>query len=461
MTLLGQFALWGAFVFAAVAATMATLSGALRRPTYTTGAAWALAGAAVLTSAALGVLARVLIASDFAIRYVATFTAFSLPDAFKLGAIASGPPGVLLLWSTGLAIAAACAAHHGVREDARRGAMLVLALAVVVLFALTLCAIDHNPFIRVDPAPIDGLGMDPELQRGSILLATPLLLIGLGIATAAAVVGALTALSRPFSARIRGLLRQLAAATELTLVPGVLLGVRAASQVGTGGFRLWDQLHVGAVVVLVTAFVVSWVATPAYDAGLGGFARRVSIVGIAVTAIGIACFPLRTSADLLLRDGQSTTLTDWFGREWRFVSQGTSRFERPPNQFVLALSLAPTVGGRRVPLMTAEQREYVDGRGESRDEPVRSTGLSSGTFVDAQLALLDIGPGGAMVRITLWPLRALLAVGACVVWLGSLLRLVAALAATRDATRDAARAESEARSAAAEAEVNRWKTPAT
>ena len=456
MTSLGQFVLWGAFACAAVAATLATLAGALRRPAYAAGASWALAAAAVLTTAALAVLARVLVASEFSVRYVATFTAFSLPDALKLGAISSGPPGVLLLWSTGLAMAAAWGARRALGEDGRRGPMLVLSLAVAVLFALTLCVLQHNPFALIDPAPIDGLGMEPELQRVSIVLANPLILIGLGLATAAALVGALAALNRPFSMRMTALVRQLAVATELVLLPAVLLGIRAASQIGNGTFRLWDQLHLGAVVVLVTAFVVSWMTAMPHEEGINGFARRVSLTGVAVIAVALSGIPLRTTADVPLVDGQSTSLTDRFGRLWTFASQGTSRFERPPNQYVLAVAVAPRVGGRRLPLITAEQREYVDGRGESRYEPVRITGVSAGVLVDAQLALLEIGPGGAMVRITLWPLRTLLAVGAAILWIGALLRLAAAIGAAQAADR----AQAEAQGAAAEAAVERWKAAA-
>lgn len=456
MTSFGLAALWGAFLFAVVAATLATLAGALRRPTYVAGASLSLVGAAVCTMIALAVLARLLVASEFAVRYVATFTSFSLPDPYKLGAIAAGPAGILLLWSTGLAVAAALAARGASREDTRRAPMLVLALSVIVLFALALCTIQQNPFALVDPAPIDGLGLDPVLQRPAILLATPLVLIGLGVATAAALLGAMAAMHRPLSQRVIALLRELSAGAILLLVPGVLLGIRATSQVGDGSFRFWDQLHLGAGIVLVAALAVSWLVRSPHDGELAAFGRRVSATGLVVALLAAAMVPLRTTADVPLRDGQSTTLKDRFGRSWTFASQGMSRFERPPNQYVLALSVAPRVGGQRLPLITAEQREYVDGRGESRYEPVMVTGTRPGVLVDAQLALLEIGPGGAMVRITLWPLRSALSVGGAIVWVGTVLLLVAAGGAARAAERT----EAEARDAEAEAAVERWKAPA-
>ena len=456
MTTLGQCALWGAFLCAGVAAMLATLAGAMRRSAWLAGVSWALNGAAVLSAVALGVLARLLLASDFSVRYVATFTAFSLPDAFKLGAIASGPPGVLLLWSTGLTAAAGIVARRALQEERRRGAMLLLSLAVTVLFALLLCVVQYNPFTSIDPAPIDGLGMEPELQRASILLANPLILFGLGIATTTALVGALTALDRLYAARLTVLVRQLVALTELVLVPAILLGLRAASQVGVGGFRLWDQLHFGAVIVLVVALVTSWATTPRVEGGLGAFARRVSVTGALVALLGLMLVPLRTQREVGLRDGQSTTMTDRFGRVWTFTSQGTSRFERPPNQYVLALSLAPRVGSRRLPLITAEQREYLDGRGDSRYEPMMTTGRATGVLVDAQLALLDIGPAGATMKITLWPLRVLLEIGASMLWIGALLRLAVAVADTRDVDR----AEEQRRDAAAEAVIARWSSRA-
>jgi cytochrome c biogenesis factor len=456
VTALGAIALWSAFLLAAVAAVLSTLAGASRRPAYVRGAVWALAGAAVGATIALGALCRVLVASEFAVRYVATFTSFGLPDAFKLGAIAAGPAGVLLLWTSALALAAAHAGSSAAREDLRRAPMLVLALSVVVLFALSLSAIQLPPFALVDPAPIDGLGLDPALQRPAILLATPLVLLGLGIATVAALYGAMAALHRPFSERSIGLLRRLAAVSILLLVPGVLLGIRATSQAGDGSFRFWDQLHLGAAVVLVVALAVSWAAGSAHDGEFAAFARRVVATGIGVITLGATALALRTSADVPLRDGQTTELADRFGRRWSFASQGTSRFERPPNQYVLAIAVAPRVGGQRLPLLTAEQREYVDGRGESRWEPVMVTGLSSGLLVDAQLALLEIGPGGAMVRLTLWPLRSALSAGGAIVWIGALLLLVASLGAARQADV----AEQAARDAEAEAAIARWSVSA-
>ncbi len=449
----GSVALWGAFVLAALAAVLATLAGAMRRPALATRASWALLASAVLTAGALGVLLRLLLQSEFAVRYVATFTAFNLPELYKLGAIGAGPAGVILLWGTGLAVAAAGAARYAEREESRRGPMIVLALSVSVLFALALAVIQQNPFATLDPAPIDGLGLDPDLQRPSILLATPLVLLGLGVATVAALVAAMAALHRPLSARMTAMLRQLASAAALLLLPGVLLGIRAASQVGDGGFRLWDQLHLGAAVVLLAALLVPVIAPAATRRELDAFALRVSATGAVVALLSLALLPLHTTADLALRDGQSTTLRDRFGREWSFVSQGTSRFERPPNQYVLALSVAPRVGGRRLPLLTAEQREYVDGRGESRYEPMRVTGTAVGVLADAQLVLREIGPGGALVRITIWPLRSLLAVGGSILWIGALLAFVASFRAVRDA----AVIEAQARDDAAEAAVARWR----
>ena len=158
-----------------------------------------------------------------------------------------------------------------------------------------------------------------------------------------------------------------------------------------------------------------------HDGELAGVARRLIGVGLAVMMVGVLCLGLRTTAELPLRDGQRGALRDRFGRTWSFASQGTSRFERPPNQYVLAFSVAPQLSGKRLPLLTAEQREYVDGRGESRGEPMMVAGYASGLLVDAQLALLDVGPGGAVVRLTLWPLRSALNVGGAILWMGALL----------------------------------------
>ena len=109
MTLLGQFALWAAWLIALWGGVLG-LSGRWRaRPELRaslTGSVYAVFACLVLASLALW---YGLVTHDFNIEYVASYTSRTLPDYFLFSAFWAGQKGSLLLWAVVLSLFAALA----------------------------------------------------------------------------------------------------------------------------------------------------------------------------------------------------------------------------------------------------------------------------------------------------------------------------------------------------------------
>ncbi len=109
MTLLGQFALWAAFVlgvwcvalsFAGRWQTRPELSSTIIRSVY------AVTGCLIVASLSLW---KGLISHDFNIEYVAAYTSRNLPSAYIFSALWAGQKGSLLFWAVVLSLFAAAA----------------------------------------------------------------------------------------------------------------------------------------------------------------------------------------------------------------------------------------------------------------------------------------------------------------------------------------------------------------
>ena len=199
-----------------------------------------------LLTVSVVVLEAAFLRSDFSVALVAEHSSTTTPLGYKLTAMWSSQGGSLLLWAWVLSIAAS-----GVLFLTRNRHREVVPYATAVLAGiglfftcLMLFADGANPFARLDPAPIEGVGLNPLLRHPAMAIHPPMLYSGyvLWSIPFAFAIGALIS-RRLDSSWIRST-RRFALVAWVFLSVGVLLGSRwSYSELGWGGYWGWDAVE--------------------------------------------------------------------------------------------------------------------------------------------------------------------------------------------------------------------------
>ena len=179
MTLLGNFALWAALLFGLWGAAVSFSGRWQGRPDLTasvTRSVYAVFAALVVASIALW---KGIVTHDFNIEYVWAYTSRNLPSGYLFSAFWAGQKGSLLFWSVVLALFAALAQAL----TPRRYAPLMPYVAGVtsittVFFVCVMLFSGANPFDRLPFTPVDGRGLNPQLQNPGMMIHPPMLYLG-------------------------------------------------------------------------------------------------------------------------------------------------------------------------------------------------------------------------------------------------------------------------------------------
>jgi len=117
---------------------------------------------------------------DFSLNIVQQHSSIETPNFYKLAAMWSSQEGSLLLWAWVLSIASSLALYS-TRDKLRElvpYATAVMAGIASFFTGLMLFAGGVNPFATLDPAPADGIGLNPLLQHPSMMIHPPMLYSG-------------------------------------------------------------------------------------------------------------------------------------------------------------------------------------------------------------------------------------------------------------------------------------------
>jgi cytochrome c-type biogenesis protein CcmF len=269
-----------------MAGARAGASGAQAIATSTAG------GLLVFIALAFGSLTYGAIVSDFSILNVAENSHTLKPLLYKISGVWGNHEGSMLLWVLVLAIycaAIAYAKRGGVRlTSAALGVQGLLAAAFILFILFT-----SNPFLRLDPAPFEGAGLNPLLQDIGLAVHPPMLYagyVGLSASFAYAAAALITG-QRDWARAARPFM--LTAWIALTL--GIALGSWwAYYELGWGGFWFWDPVENASLMpwLVATALLHSALATER----TGAF-RSWSLL------LAIAAFSLSLIGTFLVRSG--------------------------------------------------------------------------------------------------------------------------------------------------------------
>src|SRR5512146_192744 len=174
---IGQFALALAFALAAVTA-IAGRTGVRQAAAQSRAIASSAAlGMSVFIALAFGALTYAFVTSDFSVLDVAQNSHTAKPMIYKITGVWGNHEGSMLLWVLVLAI------YSTIIVFAQRGSARLTSAALGVQ-GLLACAFllfilfTSNPFLRLDPPPFEGAGLNPLLQDPGLAMHPPMLYIG-------------------------------------------------------------------------------------------------------------------------------------------------------------------------------------------------------------------------------------------------------------------------------------------
>jgi cytochrome c-type biogenesis protein CcmF len=244
MTLLGEAMLWLSLAIA-VGSVGIVVSGRWRRDAALEAvvirSAYVTAGLLVVAAIALWVG---IFRHDFNISYVASYTARNLPTSYLVAAFWAGQAGSLLFWTVVLALFAAMAQLLTPRHHAHLLPYVAGVTATVLAFFLIVMLFAASPFERLAFTPVDGRGMNPQLQNPGMMIHPPMLYLGYISITIPFAFAVAALLSGRLDTGWLHAIRRWTLVSWLFLSVGITLGMWwAYVELGWGGYWAWDPVE--------------------------------------------------------------------------------------------------------------------------------------------------------------------------------------------------------------------------
>ncbi|MGH7669061.1 MAG: cytochrome c-type biogenesis CcmF C-terminal domain-containing protein [Gemmatimonadaceae bacterium] len=431
MTLVGELSLWIALLMAAWATTVSFAGGAMHRADLGASGRRAIyVAAASLLLANAGVIAA-LLSRDFSFAYVARHTSLALPRAYVVSALWSGTAGTLLVGALAFAALGSGAVIVWAGRSLRASSYLAGTIGVLLLMALLVLCFARDPYERLGWLAGDGLGLDPMLRHAEMVLARPAALIGVAAVGVGAGVLIGARASGAHRDRLAGLARAWFLPAWTLLTVGLALQMRGwYAYSPAGGVWQWTPFATTGLVLWVLAGVVLHLCGARAPRRRWRVGEYLSHLGAAVVVVALGALAWSNSRPLQLRTGQESRISDPLGQEWRFVSQGVSRYGTADHD-VTAVALEGWRGGAPLGLIVSQRLDYRTAQGGSM--PVSEPALRPGLLMDLRVAVDSTNGDLAFVQVTFAPLAGALWLGAALVVLGGLAAMLP-VAAPRAAT---------------------------
>jgi len=198
----------------------------------------------ILILLAFAALTYAFVVSDFSVRLVAANSHSDKPMLYKVTGVWGNHEGSMLLWNLILALFGAAVATFGNNLPPALKARVLSVQAMIGVAFLAFLIFTSNPFLRLDPAPINGQGLNPLLQDPGLAFHPPFLYVGY--------VGLSMAFSFAIAALIEGKVdaawarwvRPWTLAAWIALTIGISLGSWwAYYELGWGGWWFWDPVE--------------------------------------------------------------------------------------------------------------------------------------------------------------------------------------------------------------------------
>lgn len=245
MTLLGGLALWVACLLGLWGGLTGLLGGARGRTDLIASSRHAVFALCGTLLAAVIALEVALFRHDFNVEYVAAYTSRNLPTFYIWSALYAGQKGSLLFWATVLSIFAAIAqVVTAPRHRVYLPYVGAITCLVVTFFVSVMLFGGANPFERLAYTPLDGRGLNPQLQNPGMVFHPPMLYLGYISITIPFAFAMAAMLSRRLDVDWLVAIRKWTLLSWLFLSIGICLGMWwAYVELGWGGYWAWDPVE--------------------------------------------------------------------------------------------------------------------------------------------------------------------------------------------------------------------------
>jgi cytochrome c-type biogenesis protein CcmF len=238
--------------------------------------------------------------SDFSLANVYANSHTAKPLIYKISGVWGNHEGSMLLWVLILALnGAAVALAGGNLPPGLKARVLAVQGSIGVAFVLYII-IASNPFDRLDPAPIEGRGLNPLLQDPALAFHPPFLYggyVGLSVAFSFAVAALIEGKVDAAWARW---VRPWTLAAWMFLTIGIAMGSWwAYYELGWGGFWFWDPVE--------NASLMPWLAATALLHSAIVVEKR-NALKIWTVLLAILAFSLSLVGTFLVRSGVLTSV---------------------------------------------------------------------------------------------------------------------------------------------------------
>src|SRR5438552_3920677 len=261
MTLLGNLGLWLALLVGIWGALAGFVGGLRNRPDPARSARRAVLAMCAALLVAVVSLEWALFQHDFNVEYVAAYTSRNLPVFYTWSALYAGQKGSLLFWATVLSVFGSLAL---VLTPRHHRALLPYVAGVVSLVAAFFISVmlfgQANPFQRLPYTPLDGNGLNPQLQNPGMVFHPPMLYLGYISITIPFAFAIAALLSRRLDTDWLVAIRKWTLLSWLFLSIGICLGMWwAYVELGWGGYWAWDLVENASLLpwLTMTAFLHS------------------------------------------------------------------------------------------------------------------------------------------------------------------------------------------------------------
>ena len=320
---IGHYALVLALFIAVIQGTIPLIGAQKGNETWMLLARPAAIGQFVFVLTAYGALTYAFVVSDFSVVNVWQNSHTAKPLLYKISGVWANHEGSMILWIFILAIFGLAVAVFGRNLPPALRARTLAVQAMISVGFILFILFTSNPFLRLDPAPMRGKGLNPLLQDPGLAFHPPFLYLGY--------VGFSIAFSFAIAALIEGRVdaawarwvRPWTLAAWVFLTMGIGLGSWwAYYELGWGGWWYWDPVE--------NASFMPWLAGTALLHSAIVVEKRDALKNWTIL-LAIVAFSLSLLGTFLVRSGILTSVH-------AFASDPTR------GTFVLGL-LAVTVGG--------------------------------------------------------------------------------------------------------------------
>ncbi len=261
MTILGGLCLWLAFLVGVWGALAGFVGGLQGRPDLQHSARHAVFAMCGALLVAVFSLEWALFQHDFNVEYVAAYTSRNLPIFYTWSALYAGQKGSLLFWATVLSLFGSLALLLTARRHRELLPYVAGVVCTVATFFISVMLFGQaNPFHRLAYTPLDGSGLNPQLQNPGMVVHPPMLYLGYISITIPFAFAMAALISKRLDADWLVAIRKWTLLSWLFLSIGICLGMWwAYVELGWGGYWAWDPVENASLLpwLTMTAFLHS------------------------------------------------------------------------------------------------------------------------------------------------------------------------------------------------------------